>query len=128
MIDPELALAICRTYKLSFKALEMIAEARSLLACKFPGLANMKDLYRCYQRFGKAIWAAANEFAEETIVLPDPHEAQRRSGRQTNLPPRPQANALHLVASMPGADKLKQLADVGSWLAIWAIEDMSWLV
>jgi hypothetical protein len=39
-----------------------------------------------------------------------------------------QANALHLVASLPRADKIRQLSDIGSLLALWYIEEMAYRV
>jgi len=126
MIEPDLALAICRAYGLTFRTLGMIQQSKGLLVAKIPGLSNMKELYRCYQKFGKEIWAAANEFAADTISLPDPNQGHYSTSK-TRLP-RPQANALHLVASFPQADKIKQLSDVGALLALWIIEDMAYWV
>jgi hypothetical protein len=124
-MDVDLALAIGRAYKLNLKTFQLIQKAKgNVLVCKIPGLANKKDLYRCYQKFGKALWAAANDFARETISLPDPNEGSFSMKKI----PRPEPNALHLVASFPGAASIKQLADVGSLISQWFIEDMAWYV
>jgi hypothetical protein len=112
IVVPDLALAICRAYRLNLRALQAITEpgGGGLLACKIPGLKTMRDLYGCYQRFGKAIWVAADKFAATAMAF---------SG---------QANALHLVANLPRADKIRQLSDIGSLLALWYIEEMAYRV
>lgn len=117
--------AISRAYKLNIKTFQLIQQAKgNLLACKIPGLANNKDLYRCYQKFGKALWAAASDYADENIILPDPNEGSFSMKKI----PRPEPNALHFVASLPGAKKIKQLADVGALIAQWFIEDFSYYI
>jgi len=116
IVDPELALALCRDYHLNFQALRSISAAGyrkgGLLAVKIPGLKTMRDLYGVYQRYGKPIWAAAEKFAAT-----DP-----------TLSARGEVNALHLVANLPQAEKIHQLADIGSVLALWYIEEMAYLV
>jgi len=124
-MDVDLALKIARAYRFNLKTFEFIKKNNgNVLACKIPGIKNNKELYRLYQRFGKELWAAADEFARETISLPDPNAGSF----STKKIPRQEPNVLHLVASFPGADSIKQLADIGSLIAAWFIEDMTWAV
>jgi hypothetical protein len=124
-MDVDLALKIARAYKLNIKTFEFIKKANyDLLTAKIPGLRNKRELYQCYQKFGKELWAAADEYAEGSINLPDPNEGSF----STKKLPIPKANALHLVAGLPGAATIKQLADVGSLIAAWFIEDLAFYV
>jgi hypothetical protein len=124
-MDADLALAIARAYKLNLRTFELIQAMKGLLPAKIPGLRNNKELYQCYQRFGKELWKAADEYAAENISLPGEGQSYARSRK-----PRPRANALHLVASFVSfkGNTIKQLADIGSLIAEWFIEDMAYFV
>jgi hypothetical protein len=123
-MDPDLGLAIARAYKLNVRSFELIEKNRDLLACKFPGLRNNKELYQCYQKFGKALWAEATDYASENVILPDPN---KDSFSRVKIP-RPEPNALHFIATLNGAEKIKQLSDIGALVAKWFIEDLAYYV
>ncbi len=90
-------------------------------------LANNKTLYKIFVKYQKGIWSAAQEFAEDTISLPgDEYDHSQKNFLGKSV--RKRANVLHFVASFNQADKIKSLADIGSMLACWAIEETCYRV
>jgi hypothetical protein len=118
-MDQDLARLLWHDCQLNEKLARLIYK-NGLLKAKVPGMSNYKDLFKIYQRHQKAIWKAGNEYADDVIALPQEPPGY---GKSPSKVPRKKANVLHLVATFPGAENIKQLSDIGSMLAEWAIED-----